>query len=230
MCAPDLLGHGFTGSGDYLNGLPYPYTVAHLQKMADSLGLEKFTVIGSSFGALISALLYFAMPERVEKLVLISSGSSFNPEEGFSRTLQESFQNGISAFANPSVEACRKRMARIFYEPDLVPEELLMIQMTSYALPGVQESYERRMQGMMDIERSRPYRILDRLEQIKVPTLAIFGGQDPRISNPQQVEESVKRIPNGKIVTFDRCGHLPHMEHPEKFNELIRGFVHGEAA
>ena len=228
VCAPDLMGQGFTDSGDYQGGPPHPHTVAHLQRLADILKLEKFAVMGSSFGALIAGLLYFAMPERVEKLVLISSGSSFNPEEDLSRTLQEAFQNGISAIAEPSLETCRKRMARIFYEPALIPEELLLMQMTSYALPGVRESYEKRMRGMMDIEGSRPYRILERLEQIKVPTLAIFGRQDPRISNPQRAEEAVKRLPQGRMIIFDRCGHQPHLEHPDKFNGLVRGFLKGK--
>lgn len=227
VVAPDLLGQGFTDRGGYKGGPPQPSTIAHIQRFVDILGIYKFAVAGSSYGALIASLLYLEMPERVEKLILISSGGCFNSEEGLARSLNDAYQNGLSAISDPSMETCRKRMGRVYYDPAKVPDGLLLAQLTSYSLPSAVESYEMMMKGLMDIEGSRPYRILERLETIKAPTLAIFGKQDPRIADLEAATQAVNRFPQGRMVMFDEAGHVPHMEHPEKFNQLVREFVKG---
>jgi pimeloyl-ACP methyl ester carboxylesterase len=225
--APDTLGHGFTESGEYRVGAPHPHIVDHLVSLIDSLGIDRFTIAGSSFGALIAALVYFKAPARVERLIIVGSGSTFNTEEDSRQRLPEAYKNGLGAYLNPSLETCRRRMANIFHDPTKVPEELLLVQMTSYAMPGALEAYERRMQGMMDLEASRPYRVLDRVEEIRVPTLVLWGRQDRR-GIYERALEAVKRLPNARLVAFDRCGHYPHMEYPAEFNELVRQFLKGE--
>jgi 2-hydroxy-6-oxonona-2,4-dienedioate hydrolase len=79
----------------------------------------------------------------------------------------------------------------------------------------------------MDLEASRPYRILDRVEEITIPTLVLWGRQDPRGIFARALD-AVKRLPDGRLVAFDKCGHHPHLEHPREFNELVRQFVRGE--
>lgn len=224
VVAPDTLGHGFTGSGAYSSGPPHPHIVNHLVALIDTLGIDRFTVVGSSFGALMASLVYFKAPDRVDKLVIVSSGSSFNSEDEVRERQPNAYKNGLSAFSNPTLEACRKRLENIFYDPGKVPDQLVFMQMTMYAMPGAMESYERRFKGMMDIEATRPHRIVDRVEQIKVPTLLLWGRQDPR-GILARAKEAVKRLPNGRLVIFDRCGHHPHMEYPQEFNQLVRQFI-----
>jgi 4,5:9,10-diseco-3-hydroxy-5,9,17-trioxoandrosta-1(10),2-diene-4-oate hydrolase len=84
------------------------------------------------------------------------------------------------------------------------------------------------MRGMMDLVASRPYRILERLEQLHLPTLIMWGRQDKR-GIYERALEAVTRLPDGRLVAFDRCGHHPHLEHPKEFNELMRQFVKGES-
>jgi 2-hydroxy-6-oxonona-2,4-dienedioate hydrolase len=225
--APDTLGHGFTGSGDYKGGPPQPPAVEHLVRFADYLNLKKFAAVGSSYGALLASLLYLRLPERVEKLILVSSGSVVNRDDELSGALQQAYTNGLSAIENPTLETCRRRMQNIFYDPSSVPEEVIVMQLTLYALPGARESFERRLRGMMDIEASRPYRVVDRLEQIKAPTLLVWGREDPR-GIYQRAVDATKRMPRAHLVAFDRCKHHPHIEHPDRFNALARQFLRGE--
>ena len=74
------------------------------------------------------------------------------------------------------------------------------------------------------MERARPYRILDRLEQIAVPTLVVWGRQDP-LGIYERGVEAVRRLPRGRLVTVEACGHFPHIEHPETFNRAVRDFL-----
>ena len=224
VIAPDTLGHGYTDSGGYESGPPHPHIVEHLVGLVDQLGIDRFSIVGSSFGALMAALTYFRLPQRVEKLVVISSASAFNTEAEARERQPNAYKNGLAAFTNPTLAACRQRLANVFHDASKIPEELLVMQMTMYAMPGALESYERRFKGMMDIEATRPHRIVNRVEQIKVPALLLWGRQDPR-GILARAQEAVRRLPNGKLVVFDRCGHHPHMEYPDAFNELVRQFI-----
>lgn len=224
VVAPDMIGHGFTKPAGDQPGSPYPYRVTHLKKLVDILGFDKFAVAGSSMGALIAALLYFELPDRVEKLILVGSGSSFNKEVDQVRVRKESYANARSAIFNPTLETCRKRMQNIFYHKDRVPEALLLTQLTTYAVPWFPAAWEQRAQGAMDVEEDRKHRIYDRLEQITVPTLVITGREDPRAIY-EEVVVGANRIPNARLETFEGCGHLPYLEHPDKFNQVVGDFL-----
>ena len=223
VCAPDLLGHGFTEPVPF-EGPVYPYMVDHLAGLIDTLGFDRFTLAGWSLGGLVCNLLYFKMPERVRKLILISSGSSFNTEEELAVGRDGNRRNVQATFANLSVEAMRKRHMSSVHPSSSPPEEILMSHMTSYASPGVKEFFEKMAEGNQDTEAMRRYRVYDRLEQITVPTLLMAGRDDPRAVIASQ-EAGVKRIPNARLVSFDRCGHRPFYEHTERFNQAVLDFL-----
>ena len=210
VVAPDCMGTGFTGIGDWRDGPPHPHTVRHLIGLADLLGFDRFVLAGSSLGAMMSILTYFEIPDRVEKLVLISSGSGTLPEEEIGQKLEESYANGISAYANPTYAACLKRMQNVFYDPDDVPPELILGQLTTYRLPGALEAYKMRMEGLMDLAAMKPYRTAERLHEIAVPTLLIWGRDDPRVIY-SRAEEAAARIPRstpGRVRTLQaRAAH-----------------------
>ena len=227
VVAPDCMGVGFTGIGDWQGGPPHPHTVMHLIGLADQLGFDKFAIAGSSLGAMMAMLTHFEIPDRVEKLILISSGSGTLPEQEIGTKLKESYANGISAYGNPTYEACLKRMQNVFYNPDDVPPELILSQLTTYRLPGILEAYKMRMEGLMDVEAMRPYRTAERLHEITAACLLIWGLNDPRVIF-SRAEEAAAKIANATLVGFDKCKHAPHMEHPERLNTLVRRFLKAE--
>jgi pimeloyl-ACP methyl ester carboxylesterase len=227
VCAPDLLGNGFTGWNDPPPGPPHPHVLDHLAALVDHLEWDDFAVVGSSFGALIAALLYLRMPQRVKRFVGISSASFVATDEELAPALRESYKNGSSAVLAPTLESCQRRMERICYDPAAVPQALVFMQLTEYALPWARRSYEQRMQGMMDVEACRPYRVRERLHELKLPSLLIWGRNDPR-AHYERAQEAIRHMPDARLVAFDRCKHFPHIEHPAKFNDLVRRFMLGE--
>ncbi len=227
VCAPDLLGNGLTQWSDPPPGPPHPHVLKHLVDLVNYLDWREFFVVGSSFGALISALLYLQMPQRVKKMVVISSASFVSTDEELAVAMKESYANGSSAVFSPTLETCRRRMERICFDPAAVPSELVFMQLTEYAVPWARKSYEERMRGMMDVEACRPYRVRDRLQELKLPTLLLWGYNDPR-AHYDRAREAVKQMLAARLVAFDRCRHFPHIEHPAKFNEIVRCFLLGE--
>lgn len=220
--APDLLGHGFTDAVDFKGEAPHPQIVNHLLKFTDRLGLQRYSAVGSSFGALIAALMYLERPDRMDKLVLVGSGSAFRPaDQGLSMA---SYRNATSALTNPTLENCRKRLANVCHDPASISDELVIVQLTAYALPTALEAYERTARALMDVELIRPYRVVERLGQITLPTLIITGREDVRAAL-KDTADGHRRMPNAELVIFDRCGHLPMIEHPERFNKTVQDFL-----
>ena len=63
----------------------------------------------------------------------------------------------------------------------------------------------------------------DLLPRIAVPTLLIWGESDVR--SPLRVARQFERaIPDAKLVVIPACGHVSHLERPERFNEAVREF------
>ena len=133
VVAPDIVGHGFTQAVDFKGEPPQMVAMKHLNALMDHIGADKYCVAGSSYGALLSSLMYFDRPDRVEKAVLIGSGSTFHPSDDQIKTLEGARANGSKAMQNPTWQVCQQRLGNICYDPATVLTETLLVQMTSYA-------------------------------------------------------------------------------------------------
>ena len=224
--APDMLGCGFTELGDPPEGAPQLAMVGHLSELIEHLGLGKFAIVGSSLGGLIAALQYFAMPDRVKAFAFAGSAALFAAEgEALAKILADSFKNGNMAYADMSLQILRERLSNIVFDVASIPDYVLHMQLTSYALPWSLPAYQYRMQGMMTaLAAGAAGWISHRLGEIEVPALAIAGDRDPRTSEAWEATAAAG-LPNATRVGFDNCGHLPHLEYPDKFNHLIADFV-----
>ncbi len=226
VVAPDLIGHGFSGSVDLAGGPPHPKAIDHLFGVLEALGIDRFVPCGSSYGGLLGALMYFDAPDRVSKLIINGSGSTFNTEEQLARALQGTKRNSSIAMLDTTLASCRTRSQGSVYDPDSIPESLVFMRLTSYSQPHILESWHTQLAAMMDIEKSRPYRIIDRLAEIEVETLVVWGRQDPRGLHEQAVA-GVARMPNARLITYEECGHLPFLEKPDQYNADIVAFLTG---
>lgn len=222
--APDNIGHGFTDAIELGSDLPQPHTTRHLVDFLDTLGIDRFSVAGSSYGALIAGLIYFEIPERVEKLILVGSSSVFDSDENYRKALQGAYDNAARTIGNADLADCRRRMNNAVHDPATVPEGLLLMQLTQYARPDRAAFYVTANRNRVEAQGPIGYRINGRLEEIAVPTLVITGKQDKR-TDWRNTEVEARRIADARCVTIDRCGHLPYIEHPERFNELVADFL-----
>lgn len=63
----------------------------------------------------------------------------------------------------------------------------------------------------------------DVLKKLDVPTLVIAGDQDAIIT-PSTVRSMAKSIPGSTFVAMPNSGHIPMMENPDMFSEMLRVF------
>lgn len=224
VIAPDMLGHGFTGYRGF-QGLPPPLAMArHMASFLDCLGVDECTVVGSSLGGLVSALLYLERPRIVAKLVLAASSSCFNSPERQAATLRASAANAFEAMKEPSLAGLRNRLRNIVYSDAGVSEELLMVQLAAYAYPDRAIAYVETISQIIETATRPEGQVAHRLGAIACPILMVAGSNDIRTPVETQLS-GVGRFQHAALKVYDECGHFPFLEHPARFNADLTAFV-----
>ncbi|MET3304453.1 alpha/beta fold hydrolase [Bradyrhizobium diazoefficiens] len=224
VIAVDLPGHGFSDRISFGSVPPQLASARHLLSIADELSLDTFDVLGSSYGALVAASLWFEAPKRVETLTLVGSGTVFHPPAQQAVVLRQVYANGSTAMEDASLDSCRTRLENICFSPAAVPNEILPIQLTSYAIEDRLAAYQDTIGSLSTSCERNEAQVFDRLEEIAAPTLVITGREDTR-ARWQSHEEGSKRIPNCRLEIFEKCGHLPFLEHPHPFNSHVKDLL-----
>jgi len=202
---------------------PGPYTVAQMVEDAvavlDAVGATRAHVVGVSLGGYIAQELAVTHPERVEKLVLLSTavaageGAVPMPQrgvDGFTRFPQLSRDDGLRLLVENSLgdHAVRER-------PELVDE------VYRYRLdhaPPLEAWQAQFAAGAGFLHSSRP------IEEIRAPTLVLHGGADA-IVDARNAELLAQRIPDARLETIPDRGHLAMWQEPEWFSERVREFL-----
>jgi 4,5:9,10-diseco-3-hydroxy-5,9,17-trioxoandrosta-1(10),2-diene-4-oate hydrolase len=69
--------------------------------------------------------------------------------------------------------------------------------------------------------------LVDRLSLLEIPTLVVWGSRD-RVFPESQAREAVGRLREGSLAVIPDCGHMPHVECPDRFLAALDGFLVGQ--
>jgi pimeloyl-ACP methyl ester carboxylesterase len=194
-----------------------------LHDFCEKLGLEGATLVGNSMGGLVAAEAVLSAQQRYERLVLVSAAGLINtwlPHER-GRATSHAWGTfgprfGAAARVVVSRRLTRYLMFRFFIRhPGRLRKELLWEQMTS-GLPAA---------GFADsLDAVIEYDARDRLEEIEIPTLIVWGFDDWVISAMAALSYH-RRIPHSRLEIFERTGHVPQLERPARFNRVLDEFL-----
>ena len=223
VIAVDLLGHGFTKPR---HGHPASIEekIRHLEALIDALKLERLSISGSSYGGLIAANLALRQQGRIDRLIINGSGSAFNTEDQLAVFMDRIHASYRPTLGETSPDMWRERLSGTVFDARSVPCELLAVLPLCYAQPWAVPCWDATVEAMRAPERFRPFRILDRLEKLDLPTLVVWG-RDDKGGVYESAVAAVARMPRAELAAFDKCGHLPMLEHPEKYSALVRDFL-----
>ncbi len=65
---------------------------------------------------------------------------------------------------------------------------------------------------------------MNRLPSLQVPTLVVWGARDRVFPDPQ-AKDAAARLRNGSLTVIPDCGHMPHVECPDRFLTTLDGFL-----
>jgi pimeloyl-ACP methyl ester carboxylesterase len=205
--APDLPGYGSSQplAGDYY----IPELVEFVDRFAGSLGLEKFYLIGHSLGGGIALNYTLKSPHKVKKLVLVSS-----------LCLGREIAFWVRLFSLPAL--IRSIGALVIAVLKSVKWVVKQLNPAGFIMPLSPASMT--VGGSITTFREQSLVLEQRLSEVKVPTLLVWGAKDP-IVPVRQAYRAAKAIPDCRVEVFQKSGHNVHRDELKQFSEVITGFL-----
>ena len=168
--------------------------------------LRDVSLLGNSLGGHVALLYVLKNPNDVKRLVLTGSSGLF--ENGM----------GGSFPRRGSYDFVAERVAYTFYDPKVATKQLIdEVFETTSSIP--------KCMSIVGIAKSAQRHNLNKeLHRISVPTLLVWGLNDT-ITPAHVAHEFNRLIANSELYFIDKCCHAPMMEHPQKFNNIVRPFL-----
>jgi len=212
LILPDLPGFGENSRLDSAN-YDVRSQVKRLNRFAESLGLNRFHLAGSSMGGYIAGFYASEYPEKVKSLAL------FNPAGVSSRVPSDMWrryaETGEIALLYKTKEGFEEILTLLFYRVPPVPGAFK----TYFAELGA-SNYAFYGKVLGDLERGGKDQLEQRLPRMEARTLVLWGAND-RILHVSGAERFRQGLKNVKVVVLDQCGHVPFFE---KRKETIKAY------
>ncbi len=215
----DLPGSGLSPpdpSRDYTDGR----SLALLAALMDRLGVARATIVGHSIGGRIAWKFAAAMPDRVDKLVLISPDGFASPGFEYGRAPQVPSILKLMRYALPKA-LLRMNLAPAYADPSRLDDATVTRYHDLALAPGARAAMLERMQQTV-LEDPLPI-----LRRIRAPTLLLWGEQDAMIPLAN-AQDYLKAMPNATLVPLPGAGHVPHEETPDAALVPVRRFIDHE--
>ncbi len=200
--------------------------VADLDAIRLHLHFDKVDLVGDSFGGLISIAYAAAHPDHVHKLVL--SDSAAPDLSHMKRNLDSVFPDVIAReqletakLTDPKQIAelgLRTHFRMIFYSQELC---------TRY-LAGAPDLGLNEQVGEAVSKSIANLDLTSALPKFNFPTLVINGRFDMNVT-PLVAWNIAKAIPGAQLVYFEKSGHLPSYEEPDRYVSVVDTFLRGDA-
>lgn len=189
------------------------------------MGIEKASLVGSSLGGALVLRFAIEFPEKINKLVLANNA-------GMGRDVIIDFRLCSlpwlgELLVRPSPKSTTRLLKAIVYDPAMVTPEFVDVFYEFARQPGASKALLSTLRACINLGGQRGNLIkdlLNRLDSITAPTLVIWGQQD-RIIPVSHARIAVEKISGARLEIFDRCGHAPMFECPDKFNQLVLDFL-----
>ena len=203
----DLPGFGLTGpapDGDY--------SAERLARVAavflDHVGVPQADVAGNSLGGRVALMLALAHPERVRRLVLIdAAGLSGQKPPAIFQLARTPVLNNLLTVVSPRF-LLQKNVEQVYGDPSRISDALVDRYHALLLREGNRRALVDRLSGPPDPE------LDDRLDEIHVPTLLLWGARDTWI--PLSFGQRMERgIAGAELRIYDDLGHVPMEEDPQ---------------
>ena len=216
-------------SGADVSTMTWENLTADADALREKLGFEKWAVLGHSFGGYVALEYALRYPHRLSHLVLLDTGGdSCWAQENAPRVLaQRNYSPEVvdtaRRFLNGQIEPGEMFPALMklgkAYNPYTGP-----LQIPHMMITGLQTKMRPEALIYAASHLIKGWSVMDRLNEIRVPTLVLAGKEDFQFP-PEHQAELAAGIPNARLVIIDRAGHNPHQERNAAVLRAVRDFL-----
>ena len=174
----------------------------YINTFIKKLGLKKVILVGNSLGGHVALVHAKLFPLNTKALVLTGSSGLYENAMGDTYPRRGDY------------DFIKNKTQNVFYSPEIASKEV------------VDEVFEavndrRKVLKILAVAKSAiRHNMAKDLPKISIPTALIWGENDS-VTPPEVAKQFNKLLPNSKLFWFEKCGHAPMMEHPEKFNNTV---------
>lgn len=205
--------------------------VRDIESLRISLGLERWAVLGHSFGGLLAMSYASQYPQRVERLVLVCSAGL---DTGFMTYFRANIAARLGLKERARLlelvsmtrdgradETSERELARLLAPALLYHRELADEVAATMIGRGSRVSEVNRL--VWEDIAERPHDLTQKLHAVDAPALVISGRQDYMAEEvPLKIAAA---LPNSRLEWINECGHLPWLDQPARFNSLAEQFL-----
>jgi proline iminopeptidase len=198
--------------------------VADLEALREIWQLDTLTIAGYSWGGLLAMLYAIHHPDRVSRLALVS------PAPGW-RAARGEFEDEFSRRnLDPALQAQRKALRESGLrekDPDAYQKRLFELSVVPYfhdpALAADLAPFRVTGRTQQDVWQSLGnYDLRPALRALSLPALVMHGTSDPI---PLETARVTADCLEAEFFPLERCGHVPYVERPDAFRQVLDGFL-----
>jgi pimeloyl-ACP methyl ester carboxylesterase len=225
--APDSIG----GYGETDAAAPTPLgllnRVDHTRDFADALCLDKFVIMGNSQGAWAAAQFAALYPNRVSKIVLVSSltiaqamGLDQKPTAAMKALMDY----------NGTREAMKHLLEALIVDKSRITDELVDRRQSAATRPGGMEAMDRFLKATAALRKDPVLSLqLDMRQSLPaltkaIPTVFLWGENDP-FALPETGKALEPLLPAVKFHWVPKAGHQVQTDQPKACADIIKRFV-----
>ena len=213
----DMRGFGRSpvGPGSYSNA-------GDLIDLLEQQGVAKASLVGVSMGGRVALEVAIARPELVDALVLVGAGF---PGHDWSAEMNAADEAEMAALKRGDLDAAVEVALRTWVDgPRRRPEDV-----DSDVRARVAEMQRRAYELQLPVwetaeEEPLVSDLSERVSEVDAPTLVLVGEEDVR--DMHEIAGRLEReLPNARRASIANTAHVPSMERPREFDQLVLPFL-----
>lgn len=219
----DQRGNGRSGALDKSQSCTLADQIADLDALRARLGAKRIDLLGHSWGGYLVMAYAARHPDRVAHLIIADSGApkwsdtefifKYVFPDGLDRQGQLDFADALGD-TSASRESLGEYFKMLFVSSEKRDE--FVSRRATYR-------YSREVNAALNADLAK-YDMWPVLPTLEMPTLVLTGRYDMNVA-PSTAWKIHRAIPGSKWDVFEKSGHLPYFEEPDKFVRVVNNFL-----
>ncbi len=216
-------------TGAAATSMTWDNLTADADALRETLGFDRWAVLGHSFGGMVALEYALRYPERVSHLILVDTCGDIGVVQ----------QNAPRLLAQRGYSAAAVKAAERFFNGELTPDEIVPALIRFGSAYIYRQDIVARLHEIVTSLRIKHrsetvvfgfsqllknWTVMDRLNEIKAPTLVLAGRHDFEFP-PEHQALLAAGIAGAQLAIVERAGHYAPMERPAEVRHSMRQFL-----